>query len=280
YPWFEDVNDYFEKKPDAPGCSGTYSPDGECVNLVDELENGTHTGIISVSYDYKYSRELVFQTIQLDDDGTETTVFEKVYPDVSSPAIVVCVEESGSIGGQDLKAGCSGLFEVAVSEATDLRGCRFGFSPEGASCLVRVYARNCAYTDSYALEIFPLIEELPGETIRRTENLVTKKEYSRFYDEFLLVGMAAALELFFTLAGILLKIFILTDSKFFPEIHRLNLNHDAHKEAPVRKRSSRGSLASEMVQQERCSVVPVESSKELAAILAGNRGLSLGKYKI
>ncbi|KAF4757045.1 hypothetical protein FOZ63_021582, partial [Perkinsus olseni] len=88
--------------------------------------------------------------------------------------------------------------------------------------------------------------------------------------------MAAALELFFTLAGILLKIFILTDSKFFPEIHRLNLNHDAHKEAPVRKRSSRGSLASEMVQQERCSVVPVESSKELAAILAGNRGLSLG----
>ncbi|KAF4655074.1 hypothetical protein FOZ61_007789 [Perkinsus olseni] len=280
YPWFEDVNDYFEKKPDAPGCSGTYSPDGECVSLVDQLENGTHTGIISVSYDYKYSRELVFQTVQLDDDGTETTVFEKVYPDVSSPAIVVCVEESGSIGGQDLKAGCSGLFEVAVSEATDLQGCRLGFSPEGASCLVKVYARNCAYTDSYALEIFPLIEERPKETIRKTENWVTKKEYSRFYDEFLLVGMAAALELFFTLAGILLKIFILTDSKFFPEIHRLNLNHGVHKEAPVRKRSSRGSLVSEMVQQERCSVVPVESSKELAAILAGNRGLSLGKYKI
>ncbi|KAF4672897.1 hypothetical protein FOL47_011248 [Perkinsus chesapeaki] len=245
--------------------------------------NRSYTGIISVSYDYKYSRELVFQTIKMGagDGGSDMTVFEKVYDGISDPSVLVCVDESGTIGGQYIQAGCSGMFDVDIAEAaTSLEGCVFGFSPERANCYVKVFSRNCAYTDSYPLIIYPLLEELPGRIVRKADSLVTKKEYSRFYDEFLLVGMAASLELFFTLFGILLKIFILTDSEHFTDIHRLNLNHEMSGKAPIRKRSSRGSLASERIEQDRMSVAPVETSQELAEILAENKGHSAGKYRL
>ena len=222
YPGIFDSNHHLEEPHNAPGCIGLIASDGTTC-LASVIENADDQKIIPISFTAVVDTTRAFD-IQILVNGT---LVERVRQDSASLSLTTktCREhaETFVIGGKTLssEAGCFGNYMYSLAgESVDV--CR---KPEN-DCSFIVQTLNCALIASEPLQVALLTSKvqvgLAAEATLLAANRLVRdgeKAESTFYSLFKIVGMAALLECFFTLFGIILKLIFLSECRT-ARVHR------------------------------------------------------------
>ena len=198
YPWLPDSNAHMEEPNAAPGC-GTYIIGGQCLAPLND--NGVSllfTSVVAVTHEV----DLV-----VSNNGIE--IYREQLTDIASLVYTsTCQDQIVTVNDETYNPGCYGGY-LHVIPLSVISVC----DPVG-SCTVAVTTFNCAYIASEAL-VFSILDPSQADLtqVDLHPSIVEEKDTvdSTFYSVFKLVGMAALLECFFTLFGVLLKLVFLSE---------------------------------------------------------------------
>jgi hypothetical protein len=218
YPAIVDSNHHFETPHNSPLCLGLIGTDSACLISPFLTESDQVVFPVSFTAVVDTSQSVI---IKVSLNGTQ------VFGDEVSKLSEILVsrtcrerDEAFKIANQTLStdSGCYGefLYELTGNVASL---CHPVISPYN-DCLISVQTTNCAFVKSDALILTPLKSGV-GITLGTEAQLLLRERLSRdsekaessFYSLFKIIGMAALLECFFTLFGILLKLIFLSECR-------------------------------------------------------------------
>ena len=219
YPWLPDVNHHLEEPNEKPGCMTITNSSGEICLAAYQYDEESGLPIFALAFSSVVDVTRAMRIVVML-GGSE--LFSEVNSDIEDLLeSTTCQDEEITFSQHGvttvLEPGCYGQFlyvlpaEVAV--ACDPR------TAGSSTCQVSVATLNCAWIDSESLLFAPVDFATAGPEqltdIDFTYNHVTGKDKvdSSFYSFFKLVGMAALLECFFTLFGVLLKLVFLSECR-------------------------------------------------------------------
>ena len=232
YPWLPDVNHHKEEPHHKPECVGLSLENGKCLALVDTSPETPSLSLIftavfettrSVVIE-SYVKETLVSRLTVDDLDeilkttsclTQEMTTMVVLPGGSSPVTV------------SYSPGCYGEYIYDVPTNT-VEQCVQASTVENFLCTFRVKTLNCAFVPSEELIIAAVdprsfTPETWDSLKVDSANSQPSSELaeSNFYMFFRLVGMAALLEYFFTLSGVILKLIFLSECHTLPASKRI-----------------------------------------------------------
>jgi hypothetical protein len=219
YPWIYDSNHHFEKPHEKPGCLGLIGVESTC--LIGATWTDSQGTVIPLSFTAVTDTTPGF-IIEVELDGS--VVFAQTIHDAGEYLIVeTCREEEQTVlfDGEQVVVdpGCFGEFTYLLNGEWGNK-CDITKNPTN-KCLFRVQTMNCASILSEALDLELLVLSeytVPIEVQAKllAETRVTRDSArieSTFYSLFKIMGMAALIECFFTLFGIVVKLIFLSECR-------------------------------------------------------------------
>ena len=224
YPWLPDVNHHKEEPHKKPECVGLSLENGECLALVDTTSDVPSLSLIFTAV-FETTRSVVIETFVNQTLVSTTTVDD--LDDILKTTSCLTQEMTSSIippGSLTpitvtYPPGCYGeyVYDVPTSIVEE---CILASSVQNFLCTFSVKTLNCAFVPSDELVIAavnprsftPETWELLNVDSSNSQPSSELAE-SSFYVFFRLVGMAALLECFFTLSGVILKLVFLSECR-------------------------------------------------------------------
>ncbi len=216
YPGIFDSNHHLEEPHNSPGCIGLIASDGTTC-LVSSFLDANNESVIPISFTSVMDTTRAFE-IQTFINGT---LVERSRQDSAAESLTTktCREhgETFVIGGTTLsgEAGCFGNYMYTLSGS----GVELCKKIEN-ECTFIVQTLNCALVASEPLLLALLTSSVQVPLTVEASLLAAsrlgrdgQKTESTFYSLFKTVGMAALLECFFTLFGIILKLIFLSECR-------------------------------------------------------------------
>lgn len=203
YPWVQDSRHHFEHAHEAPECETTVADAGHCLAQIG-AENSIPIVFSAVS-------ESVTGVVVVGTMGDGTIVLEETLTDVQALVqTTVCRDESESVkfGSERVEttAGCYGMYLYQVPELVAAQCV-------AAECSFEIQTLNCAFMRSPALKIVSSATAMTEGSFVWDPKRETDTIESTFYSFFKVVGLAALLECFFTLFGVIFKLIVLSESR-------------------------------------------------------------------
>ena len=224
YPWLPDVNHHKEEPHKRPECVGLSLENGECLALVDTNSDVPSLSLIFTAV-FETTRSVVIETFVNQTLVSTTTVddLDEILKTESclTQEMTSTVSRPGSLTPVTITypPGCYGEYVYDVP-ASIVEECVLGSSVQNFLCTFNVKTLNCAFVPSEELVIAavdprsftPDTWELLNVDSSNSQPSSELAE-SSFYVFFRLVGMAALLECFFTLSGVILKLVFLSECR-------------------------------------------------------------------
>ena len=213
YPFVSDSNHHFEQAHEKPICAGVLDTSGNCLVNISNVGGEPYIPLQFNSVTETTRGIIVEGTL----NGSalmsvQETNVEKMIQTVSCrPEEEIIVVNSAEYV---LKPGCYGQYLALVPTAIATQ-----CSEVSASCLFTVKTLNCAFIASEELTFRPVILTSLSSSEFGSLNLLGRAEQnsdkvdSTFYSLFKTMGMAALLECFFTLFGVVMKLIFLTECR-------------------------------------------------------------------
>jgi len=222
YPWLPDVNHHKEEPHKKPECVGLSLQNGECLALVDTNSETPSLSLVFTAV-FETTRSVVIETYVNQTLVSTTTVddLDEILKTRSclTQEITSLVYAPGSTTPQTVTypPGCYGEYVYNVPAST-VADCVLESSVQNFLCIFSVKTLNCAFVPSEELMIAAVDprsftpdtwEQLNVDSSNSQPS--SELAESNFYTFFRLVGMAALLECFFTLCGVILKLVFLSE---------------------------------------------------------------------
>ena len=254
YPWLPDVNHHLEELNEVPECATFVNKlSGQCVAPL----SPNSAGAADIFLVFTSVTEVV-QAMRINVFGNDgALLFTEDNTDTDLVVTVSCQEQTidtdffGVL--KSVPPGCYGKYMYKFPDSVA------EICASAPSCTASVSSLNCAFMPSEYLEFEVVNMADPLTDIAFTSPIVGGKDTvdSSFYSVFRMVGMAALIECFFTLFGVLLKLIFIAECK--SKSVKKSLIH-ARPAEPVAKEivNKEGTLEQENTPQE--TVQPIEET--------------------
>jgi hypothetical protein len=241
YPWNPDLNHHMEEPHKAPDCVGMTASDGtSCLTFpLDELTGGVvvpSSKAASAKMNGSISIPILFTGVFETTRGVIIDMYkngEKISSETIKDLYHILETQScltkqvATIANGTLAIyppGCYGEYVYYVPNEISMECNPFTV---GNACTFSVRTLNCAFVPSAPLIVRPVdptkisadeVQLVDSDGVIRPNNELAE---SPFYVFFRLVGMAALLECFFTLSGVILKLIFLSECRTFSASRRI-----------------------------------------------------------
>ena len=213
YPGLPDVNHVMAEEPARPVCGSTSDPDGNC-SLISFGEDSTSTTLTLVfTATTAETRAVNVSVYQTSGESETELLFHDLNQDISSLVKTTTCRNTDSsyhLNGETIQVnqGCYGQYIYSlprnVSEVCSQKS--------SAGCKIYASILNCAFIQGPVLGfLLPNNMSSSYSTFSSMLDQPTDRVESAFYQFYVVVGMAALLECFFTLLGVVLKLIFIAE---------------------------------------------------------------------
>ena len=232
YPWLPDVNHHKETPHNRPECVGLSLENGDCLALIETNSDTPSLSLIFTAV-FETTRSVVINTLVNQTLVSITTIddLDEILKTTSclTQELTTWITPPGAQAPVSVTypPGCYGEYLYDVP-SNIVEKCMNNSSVENFLCTFQVKTLNCAFVASGELVIAAVD---PRSFTAETWELInvdssssqpsSELAESSFYVFFRLVGMAALLECFFTLSGVIRKLLFLSECRTLSASRRI-----------------------------------------------------------